>query len=66
MAWSARRCSEVFENCVPRGAGSRLFRLRSNSDEGYATVTTVGVGEKLPLPDPFGITLDTSALPLPR
>ncbi len=35
-------------------------------DEGYATITTVGVGEKLHLPDPFGITLDTSALPLPR
>jgi Uma2 family endonuclease len=35
-------------------------------DEGYATITTVGTGEKLQLPDPFGITLDTSTLPLPR
>jgi len=34
-------------------------------DEGYATVTTVGVGEKLHLPAPFDITLDASALPLP-
>ena len=36
------------------------------ADKGYATITTVDVGEKLHLPDPFGITLDTSALPLPR
>jgi Uma2 family endonuclease len=36
-----------------------------SDDEGYATITTVGVCEKLHLPEPFGITLDTSALPLP-
>jgi hypothetical protein len=33
--------------------------------EGYTAITTVGVGEKLHLPEPFGITLDTSALPFP-
>jgi Uma2 family endonuclease len=35
-------------------------------DEGYATITAVGVGQKLHIPAPFDITLDTSALPLPR
>jgi Uma2 family endonuclease len=35
-------------------------------DQGYATGTTVGFGEKLRIPAPFDITLDTSALPLPR
>jgi Uma2 family endonuclease len=34
-------------------------------NEGYTTIITVGIGEKLHLPDPFGITLDTSTLPLP-
>jgi Uma2 family endonuclease len=33
--------------------------------DGYATVTTVTAGEKLHLPAPFNLTLDTSALPLP-
>ena len=36
------------------------------SDEGYATVVTVAFGEKLRIPAPFDITLDTSALPPPR
>jgi Uma2 family endonuclease len=35
-------------------------------DQGYATITTVGVGEKLHIPYPFDITLEASALPLPR
>jgi len=35
-------------------------------DEGYATSTTVGFGEKLHIPAPFDISLDTAALPLPR
>jgi Uma2 family endonuclease len=35
-------------------------------DEGYATITTVGFGEKLRLPAPFAITLDISVLPHPR
>jgi Uma2 family endonuclease len=35
-------------------------------DQGYAVGTTVGFGEKLCIPAPFDITLDTSALPLPR
>jgi Uma2 family endonuclease len=32
--------------------------------DGYATVTTVTAGEKLPLPAPLSLTLDTSSLPL--
>lgn len=32
---------------------------------GYARVTTVNAGEKLQLPGPFDLTLDTSSLPLP-
>ncbi|HEY1821741.1 MAG TPA: Uma2 family endonuclease [Trebonia sp.] len=32
---------------------------------GYAKVNTVTVGEKLRLPAPFDLTLDTSSLPLP-
>jgi Uma2 family endonuclease len=35
-------------------------------DQGYATVITVGFGDKLRIPAPFDITIDTSALPLPR
>jgi Uma2 family endonuclease len=34
-------------------------------DNGYAMVDTVIAGEKLQLPDPFGLALDTSSLPLP-
>jgi len=33
--------------------------------KGYAKVNTVTAGEKLRLPAPFGLTLDTSSLPLP-
>lgn len=33
--------------------------------DGYAKVTTVIAGEKLRLPAPFDVTLDTSSLPLP-
>lgn len=33
--------------------------------DGYAKVTTVTAGEKLRLPAPFNLTLDTSSLPLP-
>jgi Uma2 family endonuclease len=33
--------------------------------DGYGKVTTVIAGEKLPLPAPFDLTLDTSSLPLP-
>jgi Uma2 family endonuclease len=33
---------------------------------GYARVKTVTAGEKLRLPAPFDLTLDTSSLPLPR
>lgn len=33
---------------------------------GYAKVSTVTAGEKLRLPAPFNLTLDTSSLPLPR
>jgi Uma2 family endonuclease len=33
--------------------------------EGYTAITTVGVGEKLHLPESFGIALDASALPSP-
>jgi len=32
---------------------------------GYGDVTTVTAGEKLHLPAPFNLTLDTSSLPLP-
>ncbi len=32
---------------------------------GYTKVTTVTAGEKLQLPAPFDLTLDTSSLPLP-
>lgn len=32
---------------------------------GYEKVTTVTAGEKLPLPAPFDLTLDTSSLPVP-
>jgi Uma2 family endonuclease len=35
------------------------------SKDGYARVTTVTAGEKLQLPAPFDLTLDTSSLPLP-
>lgn len=34
-------------------------------EDGYAKVATVTAGEKLRLPAPFDLTLDTSALPLP-
>ena len=33
--------------------------------DGYGDVTTVTAGEKLRLPAPFNLTLDTSSLPLP-
>ena len=33
--------------------------------DGYGDVTTVTAGEKLQLPAPFNLTLDTSSLPLP-
>jgi len=33
--------------------------------DGYAKVTTVTAGEKLQLPAPFNLTLDTSTVPLP-
>ena len=33
---------------------------------GYAKVDTVTAGEKLQIPAPFDLTLDTSALPLPK
>jgi Uma2 family endonuclease len=33
---------------------------------GYAKVNTVTAGEKLRIPAPFGLTLDTSSLPLPE
>jgi Uma2 family endonuclease len=33
---------------------------------GYATVSTVQAGEKLTVPAPFEVTLDTATLPLPR
>jgi Uma2 family endonuclease len=33
---------------------------------GYAKVNTVTAGEKLRIPAPFDLTLDTSALPLPK
>lgn len=33
--------------------------------DGYAKVATATAGEKLRLPAPFGLTLDTSTLPLP-
>jgi hypothetical protein len=32
---------------------------------GYAKVNTVTAGEKLPVPTPFDLTLNTSSLPLP-
>ena len=35
-------------------------------EKGYAKAESVAVGGKLRIPEPFGITLDTSALPLPR
>jgi Uma2 family endonuclease len=35
-------------------------------DQGYAATTMVGIGEKLHIPAPFDIALDTSALPLPH
>jgi Uma2 family endonuclease len=35
-------------------------------EKGYANAESVAVGGKLRIPEPFGITLDTSALPLPR
>ena len=34
-------------------------------EDGYGEVTTVTAGEKLHLPAPFNLTLDTSSLPLP-
>ena len=34
--------------------------------DGYTKVNTVTAGEKLPIPAPFDLTLDTSALPLPK
>lgn len=34
-------------------------------EDGYTAVHTVPAGEKLQLPEPFGLTLDTSSLPLP-
>ena len=34
-------------------------------EDGYGDVTTVIAGEKLRLPAPFNLTLDTSSLPLP-
>lgn len=34
-------------------------------EDGYAKVETVTAGAKLQVPQPFGLTLDTSSLPLP-
>lgn len=51
---------------VDRFADPLSVTLHSGpGDKGYATTTRVGAGDKLQLPDPFGITLDTSALPAP-
>jgi len=55
----------------PGGAPSACVKTsrspyRDPGDQGYAAGTTVGFGEKLRIPAPFDITLDTSGLPLPR
>ena len=34
--------------------------------DGYTAVSAVPVGEKLPIPAPFDVTLDTSGLPQPK
>jgi hypothetical protein len=38
----------------------------SPGPDGYAAINKVTFGEKLPIPEPFGITLDTRTLPQPR
>jgi hypothetical protein len=40
--------------------------LSQPRDDGDAKADTVIVGEKLRLPAPFDVTIDTSTLPLPR
>jgi Uma2 family endonuclease len=40
--------------------------LSQPGPDGYITSTTVRQGNKLALPEPFGITLDTATLPLPQ
>ncbi len=42
-----------------------IWLVSEPSATGYAKVTTVTAGEKLQLPAPFDLTLDTSTLPLP-
>ena len=60
----SRGCRSTFSwtasptRCLSPCTAGRVIR-------GYATTTRVGAGDKLHLPDPFGITLDTSALPVP-
>jgi hypothetical protein len=51
---------------VPRPGGRERVSLHSKpAADGYAKVTTVTAGEKLRLPAPFDLALDTSSLPLP-
>jgi hypothetical protein len=40
--------------------------LSQPREDGYAKADTFIVGEKLRLPAPFDLTIDTSTLPLPR
>ena len=51
---------------VDRFTKPLTISLRSEpGQDGYDKVATVIAGEKLPLPAPFDLTLDTSSLPLP-
>ena len=43
---------------------ARLTLCTEPSGRGYRMVHSVDVGEKLDLPEPFGITLDTSTIPI--
>ena len=66
LRFSDAECAPLYLT-VDRFTNPLSITLHSEpGDEGYATITAVGVGQKLHIPAPFDITLDTSALPLPR
>jgi Uma2 family endonuclease len=57
----ARSRVPVYLVIDPRDAKITLYS--GPGPDGYARTTTVPVGDKLDLPEPFGITLDTGTMP---
>ena len=56
----------LFRSLVDRFTKPVTISLQSKPGaNGYAKVSTITAGEKLRIPAPFGLILDTSSLPLP-